>query len=318
VVQPTSQYILASIIIMDNYLIGRNKDTNTFDMNLIDKGSFRIVNGKQRVFEIDYLGNTVFTNDLIGNQGSCLKFGSSNKICNDENMNFTSPNGIRFNDDILIRKSAVFGTNTGMTFSNNDLSIFTEGQNNIKFQVGGANRMVVSSNATNFDGDIYASNGRFKNVISDVLTLNGVQITAPNGQLAFDQKIDAKEINVETMRAKQGVSVRPDWYGPLVEANLNNDANRFGIGHYDSGTTRVYAGGINQLSSVRLGFAQGSGTWDDKIVMKNDGSGIVLNGDVTINGKVRLGQYTFEADQTDPNKLLVSLNGRPLNVTLKP
>jgi len=314
---------------MDNYLMGRNSDTNTFDFNLMSKGQYRIMNDTGPVFEIDYLGNTVFTNDIVTKNSACFKFTASNKICGNttqNTMDFSSPQGIRFVDDMLIQKGVYIGQDrsVGISLTGSNYSFFAGSNNNIKFGLGNTDKLVLSSKGMAVTGDtnihgnaaitnsITANNAMFKdNVAAKSVTVNGVQIAAPNGYLAITGKLAATDIDVNnSLTTQKGINVNPSLYGPLIEANVNNDANRFGIGHYENARTRVYASGSDQMSTVNLGFAKGSDTWDDKVVIKNNGDGIIFNGDVTVNGKIKFGQYTFEADRTDTSALNVYLNGR--------
>lgn len=305
-----------------NYSLERNIDTNSLDLNLTPKGQFRIMNGIENVFEIDFLGNTVFTND-IKLPSSCLHFSASNSVCTNSSSNsldFSGPQGIRFQDDVLFRKNLMFGQGQGQGISYSDstsnLSLFAEnisfGQD--KFLIQNNGPIVVNADTQMYgnlttSGSVKAESANFQNVVkANELLLNGIRVATKNGHLSFDDTIQARQLDVTNINVSNGIQVNAKKYGPLIEAK-KDASSRSGIGYYKNNETRVYGSKLDERATVNIGFANGSDTWDDRVIIRNGNNSITMNGDITVNGKINFGNYTFEVDQGDKSKINVSANG---------
>lgn len=89
-----------------------------------------------------------------------------------------------------------------------------------------------------------------------------------------------------------GVTVRNNDPGALIEKNYRADGrtdNRFGVGQFSGGQTRVYAGSAASAGGVNLSVAKQNGQFDDVLQVKTDKT-VTINGDTKIaNSKLRVG-----------------------------
>lgn len=261
---------------MNGYWIQRNQVTDALDINLkAPGGSLKIINENGSLFEIDYLGNTVY------NKPSCIKYGEKSMCLGDKSLDING--SVVMNGPVMLKNKIGFAgnNNTGIEYSNKSLNMYAPEKETINFQNGKTRTMSLSANRLNISGNIVADEGTFG-------------------------KINITEL--DNLYIKNGVKVDPLTYGPMIEAN-KSPTNRFGIGNYDKGKLRVYASALNNESSINLGFAQGTNTWDDRITIQND-KNIKINGNVNIvNGTLKMGAYSFEIDQPSGNLNLVR-NGK--------
>jgi len=301
-----------------NYSIQRNPGTNTLDVILAPEGQMRIMNADQSVFEIDYLGNTVYNNNVkstgcvtVGDKGGQMCYGAKN-----DTLDLSNPNGIRMMDNIMIQKQFNIGNqNVGVGYSatKSNMTMYAGNADTISFQVGDSQRMifqndvgkpnVVMTGDTQVKGSVTAPMGHFDQVNTSALYLDGVKLHAVDGILALDRQVRFQEIDADQIKTNTGIQVDHSTYGPLIEANYGTPVNRLGVGHYKNGEMRMYGSGLNQVSSVHLGFATGSDSWDDRITIDNGRNDIQLNGNVHINGSLILGEYKITVDPTNKNKL---------------
>ena len=69
-----------------------------------------------------------------------------------------------------------------------------------------------------------------------------------------------------------GVSITNADPGPLIEKSYGSSGNRYGVGQFPSGTTRLYASDDMAFASVNLSFAKGDGSFGDVVKVSKDGS----------------------------------------------
>lgn len=260
---------------MNGYWIQRNQLTDTLDLNLkAPGGSLKIINENGSLFEIDYLGNTIY------NRPSCMKYGDKSVCLGEESLDFNG--SVVMNGPVMLKNKIGFGgKDTGIEYSDKSLNMYTQEKETINFKNGDKNTMSLSANKLNISG----------NIVADEATFGKINVTE------FDH-----------LYIKKGVKVDPLTYGPMIEAQ-NSPTNRFGIGNYANGNLRVYAASVNNESSINLGFAQGTDNWDDRVIIKND-KNIQINGNVNIvNGTLKMGAYSFEIDQASGNLNLIR-NGK--------
>jgi hypothetical protein len=89
----------------------------------------------------------------------------------------------------------------------------------------------------------------------------------------------AGDIGAKKINSSQGISVTNNDPGPLIEKNYGKDADRYGVGQFPSGTTRLYAA-TAYPGSVNLSLAKDNNTFDDVVSVKP-------NRDVNITGPVK-------------------------------
>jgi hypothetical protein len=265
-----------------NYSMQRNPALDSFDINIKKTGSLRMVNEDGPVFEIDGLGNTIYSQS-----GSCIGYGRDSSICFDNSkISLRGARGINFEEGALnVGQSGRvnFGTKGDISYSAPNKSLDITSSKNINFRVGD-NKMSLTANNVNVPGTFVADEGVF-------------------GRINVN--------SFEKLSVKNGVQVDPTLFGPLIEAKKDT-TDRLGIGHYKNGALHVYGSALNQLSSINLGFAQGSDNWDNRVIINNKGGkdNIILKGDVNIqNGRLIMGAYSFEIDPATGN-LQIIRNGR--------
>lgn len=88
--------------------------------------------------------------------------------------------------------------------------------------------------------------------------------------------------------------------GSMIEANYGGDANRYGIGQWPNGATRVYAPAIVSTASVNMGFAKSNGSFED--VLKITPTGVIVSKDLNVQNK-QLSAGGFKSTGADSNWL---------------
>ena len=68
-----------------------------------------------------------------------------------------------------------------------------------------------------------------------------------------------------------GIKITKDNPGPMLEKQYGTNAgDRYGMGQFATGATRVYAASAHGPATVNLSLAKGNGTFDDVVTVKND------------------------------------------------
>ena len=104
-------------------------------------------------------------------------------------------------------------------------------------------------------------------------------------KVAKDAAINRNLTVGNTLSIKNGVTVRDNDPGPFVEKRYGaNLGDRYGVGQFPNGTTRMYAADTLPSSSVNLAFARSDGNFTD--VLRVDKTGTkVLQGDFCVQDK---------------------------------
>jgi hypothetical protein len=109
-----------------------------------------------------------------------------------------------------------------------------------------------------------------------------------------------------------GISVTNPDPGVLVEKNYGTPDNRYGLGQFGNGTTRMYTAGSTAFpgANLNMGFAQRDGTFKDALRITQDSSGnpsTQITGNFSVNGSFNPGTLT-------PDALIVKNNVQAGNV----
>ena len=86
-----------------------------------------------------------------------------------------------------------------------------------------------------------------------------------------------------------GLQVTTTDPGALVERNYGASNDRYGVGQFGNGTTRMYASDAFSISTLALGYALSNGTFNDRITVNRNQT--TLRGDLiaTTGNTIRLG-----------------------------
>jgi hypothetical protein len=95
--------------------------------------------------------------------------------------------------------------------------------------------------------------------------------------------------------------------GPMIERNYaaENGNDRYGLGQYPNGTTRVYAAGGFGPATVNLSIARDNGAFDDVLSVRTNNT-VSVNGDLSVQKKITFKEM---GDNTDPYYLEKINNG---------
>ena len=93
--------------------------------------------------------------------------------------------------------------------------------------------------------------------------------------------------------------------GSLIEKNYGTNQDRYGVGQFPNGQTRLYSSSAYQPASINLGFAKQDGTFADALTVTQDGK---LNTTTTINNNMRI-----NSNISIPSNGQISSDGR-LNI----
>ena len=69
--------------------------------------------------------------------------------------------------------------------------------------------------------------------------------------------------------------------GPMIERNYGNVDDRYGIGQFAGGATRVYGAGAYGPATVNLSIAKNNGAFDDVLTANTKGE-VIINGDLDV------------------------------------
>lgn len=104
-----------------------------------------------------------------------------------------------------------------------------------------------------------------------------------------------------TLSVPSGIEVRNNDPGPMIEKRYGNNAgDRYGIGQFPGGFTRVYSASANGPASVNLGFANSDNSFSDRLRITNDGK-------TTINGQLCIGNTCLTEAQLSSLKKQVGV-----------
>lgn len=102
--------------------------------------------------------------------------------------------------------------------------------------------------------------------------------------------IQSKTIATDNLNSKSGFSVIGDNPGPLVQKQYGAIGDRYGVGQFLGGTTRVYTSGMYSPSSIALGFANNDNTFTDVLSIKNSDKNAHFNGNIIANKGIQINE----------------------------
>jgi hypothetical protein len=125
-------------------------------------------------------------------------------------------------------------------------------------------------NGANGDGWLRLSNtGKTKHgMIAQNLTATD---TIASGTVTANT-LTSKNITVGNLTSSSGVAVTNGNPGPMIEKKYSGLGDRYGLGQWPSGTSRVYAASSFPAASVNLSFAKPDGSFNDVLTANNDGA----------------------------------------------
>ncbi len=123
--------------------------------------------------------------------------------------------------------------------------------------------------------------------------------------------LNAKNMNVEGISSQKGINVTKSDPGPLVEKSYGSLNNRYGVGQFANGTTRLYAGSGHNPATINLSLAHANGTFNDVVKVKT-------NSDVDFVNNINVAQ-TVTANNVNVrgNVVTQNLQANTLNVPKK-
>jgi hypothetical protein len=270
-------------------------DTNKFAINYNNQNLFGLYNsGDANVLNIDATDTSGFA--LTAGEADPLILFNNPSI-----SGMVAGTSTPFN--VLSKEFNIYSDNTNIAntafstdLDNSSANIVNDMSKEKKF-------MIYGNTSASTDGSI-KSIGLNDNVYvkgsmnsTDIIANNSISIAGTS--ITKDGNIVTKNLNTS-----QGVSVGNKDPGPLIEKSYGTDDNRYGVGQWANGNTRLYAGTTTTSpGTVNLSLAKANNTFDDVVSIKP-------NRDVNISGNTNISANLSTTGRIDArNKIGVSSAG---------
>ena len=113
-------------------------------------------------------------------------------------------------------------------------------------------------------------------------SLQGTQKTV-NSHINATGGLSGTDLTLNT-----GIQVTNGDPGPLIEKKYNNNlSDRYGVGQFGNGQTRLYTAGAYGGATANIGFANADGSFNDVLTVRRDGGDNMAN-TATIKGKLKV------------------------------
>lgn len=147
--------------------------------------------------------------------------------------------------------------------------------NNILFQNQGSGLATYSNNARIFAPEGMSLSLMKNNAFIDALVIDKSGNTNLIGDLKIGGSLIADSISL------------PGTDGPIIQKSYGSDGNRFGLGTFSMGTTRLYAGSDVGSSTVNLSMANKDGSFTDVFTVSGNGKNKAnVNGELNVSGPI--------------------------------
>ena len=120
------------------------------------------------------------------------------------------------------------------------------------------------------------------------------QFSTMSASLQGTQKVVNSHINATgglsgtDLTLNTGIQVTNSDPGPLIEKKYNNNSgDRYGVGQFNNGQTRLYTASAYGGATANIGFANSDNTFNDVLTVGRDGGDNMAN-TATIKGKLRV------------------------------
>lgn len=171
--------------------------------------------------------------------------------------------------------------NTNLSGSNASFSNLTVGNltfnssNNILFQNQGSGLATYSNNVKMFAPEGMSLSLMRNNAFTDALVIDKNGNTNVVGDLKIGGSLLVDNISL------------PGVDGPIIQKSYGSDGNRFGLGTFSMGTTRLYSGSEVGSSSVNLSMANKDGSFTDVFTVSGNGKNKAsVNGELNVSGPI--------------------------------